>query len=93
MLLQLLVENAVKHGIAACERGGEVVVTARREGDRVRLRVTNPGRMGTHGDTRIGLSNARERLRLLYGDRAGLTLGEHDGHVVAEVILPAEEAT
>ena len=91
MLLQMLVENAVKHGIAACERGGEVTITARREGDRVRLRVTNPGRMGTRGDTRIGLANARERLRLIYGDRAALTLAEGDGHVVAEVTLPAED--
>ncbi len=92
MLLQSLVENAVKHGIAASERGGEVVVTARREGDRVWLRVTNPGRVAAHGDTRIGLANARERLRLLYGERAALTLAEHDGHVVAEVTLPAEES-
>jgi LytS/YehU family sensor histidine kinase len=89
--VQSLVENAVKHGIAACERGGEVTILARREVDRVRLRVTNPGRIGTRGDTRIGLANARERLRLIYGDRAALTLVEGDGCVVAEVTLPAED--
>jgi two-component system LytT family sensor kinase len=90
MLLQMLVENAVKHGIAPSERGGEVTIAACREGDRVRLRVTNPGYIGTHGDTRIGLANARERLRLIYGERAALTLSEKDGCVVAEVTLPAE---
>lgn len=91
MLLQTLVENAVKHGIAACEKGGEVTVEARREGDRVRVRVTNPGHVSPRGDTRIGLANARERLRLIYGDRAALTLAEADGHVTAEVTLPAED--
>ena len=90
MLLQTLVENAVKHGIAAEEHGGEVVVTAAREGDGVRLRVTNPGRLGGPGDTRIGLANSRERLRLLYGERAALELLERDGLVVAEVTLPLE---
>jgi LytS/YehU family sensor histidine kinase len=93
MMLQMLVENAVKHGIAACEAGGEVVVTALREEGRVRLRVTNPGRLGGPGDTRIGLANARERLRLLYGERASLRLAEEGGGVVAEVVLPAEAAT
>ena len=92
MLLQMLVENAVKHGIAASERGGEIVVTARRRGDRVFLQVTNPGVLGTNGGTRIGLANSRERLRLLYGDRASLSLEARDGHVVAEAVLPAEEA-
>ena len=91
MMLQTLVENAVKHGIAAEEHGGEVVVHATREGDIVRLCVTNPGRLGGHGDTRIGIANSRERLRLLYGDRASLILREENGHVVAEVVMPVEE--
>lgn len=90
MLLQTLVENAVKHGIAAEEHGGEVRVSATRDGDRVRLTVTNPGRLGGPGDTRIGLANSRERLRLLYGERAALTLEERDRFVVAEITLPME---
>jgi len=90
MMLQMLVENAVKHGIAGRDGGGQVAIAATRESDRVRLRVTNPGRLAITGGTRIGLNNARERLRLLYGDRAELTLGENDGHVVAEITLPAE---
>lgn len=91
MLLQTLVENAVKHGIAASERGGDVAVSACRDGDVVRLRVANPGRLAAQGDTRIGLANARERLRLLYGGHASLELVEADGRVVAEVVLPAED--
>jgi signal transduction histidine kinase len=89
MLLQTLVENAVKHGIAARERGGEVNVKAWREGDLVRLRVTNPGRLGKAADTGVGLANAKSRLQLIYGARSAFALAEHDGHVVAEVTLPA----
>jgi LytS/YehU family sensor histidine kinase len=90
MLLQVLVENAVKHGIAASDVGGEVLVSVAQSDGTVRLRVTNPGRLGGAGGTRIGLANARERLRLLYGERATLQLGAEDGVVVAEVTLPAE---
>jgi sensor histidine kinase YesM len=92
MLLQMLVENAVKHGVATSEFGGEVAVSARRDGDGVRLVVTNPGRVSVNGGTRIGLANARGRLALIYGGRAALTLTERDGQVVAEVVLPAGDA-
>ena len=92
MLLQMLVENAVKHGIAGEIAGGEVVVAATLAGDRVRLQVTNPGRLGGRGGTRIGLANAAERLRLLYDGRATLKLEERGGTVVAEVELPLEPA-
>ena len=58
----------------------------------MRLAVTNPGQMSVNGGTRIGLANARGRLQLIYGERAALTLVERDGHVVAEVVLPAGDA-
>jgi LytS/YehU family sensor histidine kinase len=90
MMLQMLVENAVKHGIAASDVGGQVVVSAGHTNGAVWMRVTNPGRLGSQGGTRIGLANARERLRLLYGERATLQLRAHDGLVTAEVTLPAE---
>jgi LytS/YehU family sensor histidine kinase len=90
MLLQMLVENAVKHGIAASDTGGDVVVTAHCHDGVVELRVTNPGRIGGAGGTRIGLANAQERLRLLYGERAALKLAAEDGVVTAAVTLPAE---
>ncbi len=92
MLLQMLVENAVKHGIAASETGGDVVVRAELVDGVVRLRVTNPGRLGGSGGTRIGLANAQERLRLLYGGRAALRLTAVDDVVEAEVTLPAESS-
>jgi hypothetical protein len=94
MLLQTLVENAVKYGIAPRREGGEIGITARHERDRLRLQVTNPGTLSAgSGSTGVGLRNASDRLRLLFGDRATLDLREEPpGRVVAEVVLPLGRA-
>jgi LytS/YehU family sensor histidine kinase len=68
-LLQPIVENAIRHGIARCEHDGLVEASAIREGDElhVRVRDTGPGPIYTqpngHG---IGLNNTRERLDHFY---------------------------
>lgn len=92
MLLQTLVENAVKYGIAPLREGGEIGITARCEQDTLLIQVTNPGSLSTKGtSTGVGLRNAAERLRLLFGDRATLHLREErPGRVVAEVLVPTE---
>ena len=70
-LLQPIVENAIRHGIAQCEREGLVEASALRDGDPLHLRVrdTGAGTLSTqqngHG---IGLSNTRERLDHFYHD-------------------------
>jgi LytS/YehU family sensor histidine kinase len=80
MLVQTLVENAVKHGIGQRRAGGTIRVEASVEDEEspLRLRVTNPGELGEAADTEpgsgTGLENARERLRLLFGEEASLTL-------------------
>lgn len=75
MLLQTLVENAIKHGIAQRTEGGEVAVDARLVQGALRVDVTNTGRLQS-SEGGLGLRNARERLRLLYGEKARLTLSE-----------------
>lgn len=91
MLLQGLVENAVKHGIAPRPQGGEVAVAASRAGGRLELSVASTGALEPGGTRGIGLANARERLRLLYGDAAALELLDTGAGVVeARVVLPAE---
>ena len=90
MLLQTLVENALKHGIARRPQGGEIAITARRTEENLELEVLNSGELREPASgTGIGLRNARERLSLLYGDRASLVLqnGSQD-RVSARVILP-----
>ncbi|MBI5691466.1 MAG: histidine kinase [Verrucomicrobia bacterium] len=95
LLLQTLVENAVKYGISTRPEGGEIGILARREQGSLRLQVTNPGELAAgaglprSGSTGLGLRNAAERMRLLFGDRARLELRAAEPRlVVAEAILP-----
>ncbi|MEO7413689.1 MAG: histidine kinase [Opitutaceae bacterium] len=96
MLLQTLVENAVKYGISTRSDGGEISIIARREAGALRLQVVNPGSLPasipsrrTNTSTGMGLRNAGERLRLLFGERASLNLrpGALD-RVIAEAVIP-----
>ncbi|QJR09044.1 hypothetical protein DSM104443_00080 [Usitatibacter rugosus] len=78
MLLQPVVENAIKHGLEPKVDGGEVVVRARREGEQVAIEVADTG-MGFAPTTTggVGLTNLRDRLKLLYGDRASFEIREN----------------
>lgn len=97
MLLQTLVENAVKYGISARAEGGEIGILARCIDGRLDLRVTNPGELSVPGGVRsvgstgLGLRNASDRLRLLFGEQATLALLEEPrGIVVAAVSIPLD---
>ena len=97
MLLQTLVENAVKYGIGARREGGEIVVAAATRDGFLSINVRNPGELGPGpsggASTGVGLRNASERLKLLYGDRASLSLrGEPAGFVTAGVLIPLAPA-
>jgi Histidine kinase len=73
LVIQPLVENALRHGIEERPEGGEIAVRAWRQGDALHLEVRDSG-LGLTGDPApgIGLSNVRARLRGLYRDRAEL---------------------
>jgi Histidine kinase len=92
MLLQTLVENAVKYGISPRPEGGEIAIVARKEGDSLRIQVSNPGEIAEEGrasSTGVGLHNAAERLRLIFGERATLRLRpDKPALVVAEAVIP-----
>jgi sensor histidine kinase YesM len=68
-LLQPIVENAIRHGIAHCETDGRVEASARRDGNSLHLRIRDSGN-GVTGDSQngygIGLTNTRERLAHFY---------------------------
>jgi hypothetical protein len=92
MLLQTLVENALQHGIGRLPEGGEISIRAAAEAGALVLKVENSGQLteAKAADSQIGLSNIRERLRLLYGEQAGLQLSNRGAlHVAATVRIPA----
>jgi two-component sensor histidine kinase len=80
LVLQPLVENALRHGIDRRPEGGRVCLAAARDGDRLRLSITNDGPGGGAAEAsqrqRVGLANTRERLAQLYGDSYGLRFEE-----------------
>lgn len=94
MLLQPLVENAIKHGLEPKIAGGEVVVSARRLGGDLVLSVADDG-LGVRvapppGSTGLGLANLRERLATLYGTRARLKVDDSHPGTRATVVLPVD---
>ncbi|WP_124979419.1 sensor histidine kinase [Nonlabens xiamenensis] len=89
MLLQMLVENAVKHGVSELTAGGSIVLNIAIVGDQVSIRLTNDGqlRQDTQG-TQVGVNNIKERLRLIYDGKASFHLEEQEKKVVASVLIP-----
>ncbi len=93
MSLQLLVENAVKHGIEQIRDGGTITVTAATEATGYSLTVISPvpdSPAHTAPATGTGLANIRNRLQLLYGHRANLAIQQTEGEFRAVITLPAE---
>lgn len=99
LILQPLVENAIRHGIAPRLAPGTVTVRSRDSGRTLEIEVADngvglsPGRTGdgSHG---VGLANTRERLHQLYGDAAGLDLAANPGGgLVARLHLPLKRAS
>jgi hypothetical protein len=94
LLLQPLVENAIKHGLEPKVAGGRIVIEARQAGDKLVLQVRDTGLgLGTAsaGGTSFGLAQVRERLATLYGERASLRLEpatDSEGGALAVVTLP-----
>ncbi len=92
LILQPLVENAVRHGIATCLEGGRIEIAATRVGDHAVIVVTNPrdvdaGRRGTG----FGQQIVRRRLLATFGGRALLTVEPTEAGYRASMTMPIEE--
>ncbi len=94
LLVQTLVENAVKHGISKLPEGGEInVLVLETASGELEISVSNTGTydpVGSKGkqSTRIGLVNSKRRLNLLYGEKALLSIQGIDNMVVCKVRFP-----
>ncbi len=99
MILQPLVENAIRHGISPLSRGGSIDIRARRNGETLQLQICDDGRglpangqNGSHGKG-VGLTNTRARLNQLYG-AGGYDLNVEsvpDAGVAVSVTIPLRE--
>ena len=91
MLLQLLVENAIKHGIARTPGGGELGIAIHRNGARLSIIVSNPGHWapGTSTGTGLGLAHLRERLARAGGEGAACQIAAEAVRVTVTVELNA----
>jgi sensor histidine kinase YesM len=91
MILQPLVENAVKHGLEPKVEGGRIEVSVSKDQNFMEIRVkdTGLGNSSTKG-TGVGLANIRERLAATYGSRARLSIEHNETKgVTATVTIPA----
>lgn len=93
MMLQTLVENAIKHGLEPKPGGGTVWIYARRDGDLAVITVADDGNgfSTAGGGTGIGLKNLRERLRLVYDGHAALAVvANMPAGVAATISVPTD---
>ena len=93
LLLQPIVENAIRHGLAPRARGGSIVIRARRVADNLELEVADDGvglrrDVDAAGASGIGLRNTRARLEALYGERHRLDLVPRADGFTVRLVVP-----
>jgi LytS/YehU family sensor histidine kinase len=83
MSIQLLVENAIKHGISTLPKGGEISISVNYSTEGLEVAVENTGELQeTSNGTGIGIKNANERLKLLFGEQVKFRLENVNGSKV-----------
>lgn len=97
LIIQPLIENAVKYGVSGTDRPVNINISAHIEGDRLRITIANDGRVQTGAGiaqdrtegTGTGLINIQNRLKALYGQNASLLLANNkEGMATATIVLP-----
>lgn len=90
MMLQTLVENAVKHGISSLKHGGEISIEAHRNNGSLHMNIKNTGRyQPSQQHEGVGIENTMERLRILYDEKASFIIQNIEPQeVLTEIIIP-----
>ncbi|MDX6747589.1 histidine kinase [Polaribacter sp. PL03] len=89
MIVQMLIENALKHGISNLKNGGKVSLSTSIKDTQLQIEVTNSGSLQrSENSTQLGLKNIKKRLELLYGEAATFKLREIENQVVATIKIP-----
>lgn len=89
MIIQMLLENAVKHGIATIKNGGVISLNIKKEANILLIEVINPGELtNSLSSTQLGIKNIKERLDLLYKENSFFNLEEKNNQVIATIQIP-----
>lgn len=87
MTIQVLVENAIKHGISLIENGGTITIKTEKK-ERLKITVSNHGMVQSNDGTGTGLINVKERIKILYGREPDFTLTQNNNLVIAALTFP-----
>ena len=94
LLLQPLVENAIRHGVAPRPEGGEILISSSVDHDTLTIRVLNdcpdPANLDVtaNGGTRVGIANTKARLKTLYGENHRLEIARPPGKFEVTISVP-----
>ena len=89
MIIQMLIENAVKHGISNLADGGLIKLKVLTKNKELIIRVCNTGKLVTSKDsTKVGVANIKKRISLMYGNKASFSLKKNEDMVTAMIKTP-----
>lgn len=96
MIVQTLVENAIKHSINEIPGGGQIIIESKLDHEFLSILVMNTGQLKTNRNSSnrrgIGINNSKERLRLLYGEQASLRVENmNENMVCATIKIPLDK--
>ena len=83
--IQMLVENAIKHGISTLIEGGEIRIKTEKQKDAIIITVENTGSLKTKVDLGIGIENTRRRLDLQYNGLAIFDIYQKENKVISSI--------
>jgi LytS/YehU family sensor histidine kinase len=84
-ILQMLTENAIKHGISNLINGGDIMIETSKEDGKVIIRVVNSGQLTGKVDTGIGIQNTKRRLDLQFKGMVDFELKQVSSQVIAQL--------
>jgi two-component system, LytTR family, sensor kinase len=88
-IIQSQVENAIKHGISRHPGNGNILIESYREKEAIHIKVSNSGKLNSGTpETGVGFQNSKQRLELLYGQKAQISIAETDNAVLVHIIIP-----
>jgi LytS/YehU family sensor histidine kinase len=92
LMLQTLVENGIKHGVATLTKGGEITIKAWDEEQKLKVQIRNSGQYingSNENGTGYGIESTKQRLNLIYGQTASFTIENENSYtVLTEITIP-----